>query len=753
MHYRGVIVFMFLLRFLILDGQVKISGNLYDRETGRPISDATIQVDKHTALFFISDSTGNFQLTVPGLPCALVIRHLSYEPLVYAVKDYQDYPLELYLTASENTLEEIFFAAPQNNARDNELRRVSLRSEAIDRLTSGFGEADIIRTLQSMPGIQKSSEINAALNVRGTGHGNNRIRLDGQDLHNSYHLMGIAPMFNPDILESITLHKSGFHPRSGNALSSFLNVETRKPDLYDNNFSASLSNLSGGIHYEGPLVSGKMSLLAAARYSYFDLVKTIYDNLHSGSENFKTLPGYRLHDIFLRLHFLPGKEWQGDLTVFHTEDRFNYERESLVLQTDWKNRLYSFNLTRSTDPFSHIKIHSGLSAYNFSGKYNPAFDILRQNDLLSWENEIEYGYFGEKGVSWQAGAFSSVRFYYLNSQEQVLDRTIRSAENVEYSFYSGIYGNLRFPINSWMELEKGIRLSYYRHIENYFRMAPRIQLNARQGNMAMNISYDRTYHYAHLISPLGFNMPADLWYPAGGNIAPQHADQYALHLSYDPGVLKANFGIFYKNMENLGELAPGAELISFQPADALINGSGEAYGIETGIHAELEDFRLDLYYTYSRSRRFFCQINDGAAFSPPYDLPHQVDINMTGDISTSWSWNLTWFWASGVVTTMPTGYAFLPHGGETLPYPLYTKLYNFRMPPSHRMDATLQYRVDRPAWNGRLSIGVYNLYHNSNPYFLYFTIGEEASGDIQVVPQKMAVFPFTPFLNLKIQWR
>lgn len=55
--------------------------------------------------------------------------------------------------------------------------------------------------------------------------------------------------------------------------------------------------------------------------------------------------------------------------------------------------------------------------------------------------------------------------------------------------------------------------------------------------------------------------------------------------------------------------------------------------------------------------------------------------------------------------------------------------------------------------NSRLSIGVYNLYHNSNPYFLYFTIEEISSQDTRVMPQKMSVFPFTPFLNLKIQWR
>ena len=106
-----------------------------------------------------------------------------------------------------------------------------------------------------------------------------------------------------------------------------------------------------------------------------------------------------------------------------------------------------------------------------------------------------------------------------------------------------------------------------------------------------------------------------------------------------------------------------------------------------------------------------------------------------------------------MVTTMPTGYVFLPHGGESMPYPLYTELYNFRMPPSHRMDVALIYKTIHPHWDARLSTGVYNLYHNSNPYFLYFTIEKLSGGDIEVVPRKLAIFPFTPFLSLKINWK
>ena len=135
---------------------------------------------------------------------------------------------------------------------------------------------------------------------------------------------------------------------------------------------------------------------------------------------------------------------------------------------------------------------------------------MQRNDLLSWDNDVEYSHFNNSGLSWQAGAFSMLRHYYIKSEELVANTIIRSAASDEYSLYTGIYGNMKVPVNAWMEVEGGLRLAYYGHLGILFRLAPRLQVNVRQGNIAMNLSYDRTYHFAHLISPLGFNMPADL---------------------------------------------------------------------------------------------------------------------------------------------------------------------------------------------------------------------------------------------------
>lgn len=736
-----------------LSAQLELSGYISSVENGQAISEASIQVKDHSALFCLSDSAGYFSISVPEPQGSLVIRHISYEFLMYDFNTKAGTTLSIQLIPSKNVINEVGIVSKRNNARDNELREISFRKADINKMTTGFGEADVIRSLQSMPGIQKSSEVNAALNVRGTGHGNNRITFDGQDLFNSYHLLGIAPMFNPDILESVVLQKSGFNAKDGNALSSFLRVESRIPDLYDHHFMASLCNLSSKAQYEGPIVEGKVSILAAARYSFFDMVSGVYGKLHENKDNYNPLPEYRLYELFLKVHFELKKDWKADITAFHTTDKFQYKKENLKLLTNWKNQLYSFNLGKTLSPSSRITIHSGISVYNFNGEYNPSWNISRLNDLVSWDSQLDYNGRSTSGLSWDAGVFSSLRHYYIQSQEKVGSQILQEAENKENSLMSGVFGNLRVPISTAFELEGGLRFSHYYHTENLFRLAPRFQVNAKKGDFAMNLSYDRTYQFAHLISPLGFNIPADLWVPAGANSPPQLCDQYALNFLYDFGILKAEMGVFYKDMEGLGELKTGSELVSFLPSDALVYGKGSAYGFETGWHLNLDFLKLDIYYTYAQSSRIFDEINEGSPFSPPYDLPHQVDINLKGDINPSWAWNISWYWASGSVTTMPTSYTFLTHGSENLPYPIYTERYNFRMPASHRMDVSLLHTSVYPWGEAQLSFGVYNVYSQSNPYYLYFTINELPDESLEVTPRMMSIFPFTPFICLKIQWK
>ncbi len=736
---------------MVISAQTELKGRVTDSESGLPVYDASIQFQSNSSVFSITDSTGSFTVTVSALPCTLVIRHLSYELLLYPVTSDSVLPLQPVLVPASQAISEVKVTAPVNTSRDNELQKISLRSGDIEKMTIGFGEADIVRSLQALPGISKSSEVNASLNVRGTGHGNNRISFDGQDLYNSYHLLGIAPMFNPDIVESTILQKSGFNAGLGNALSSFLQVESRKPDMYGERYSASLCNLSAKMLYEGPLVEGRLSLLASARYSFFDMVSDIYEHLHGDKEGFIPLPEYHLYDLFLKLHLEMKNDWKADLTLFNTSDRFTYNIESLDLKTDWKNSLVSFNMTKTIDLTDLIRIHSGISSYDFDGSYNPSWTIMRQNDLVSWDNLVAYSHRPQEGIAWDAGFFSTAGYYYIKSSEKYMSGTLRSLSTVDYTMLSGIYGNMRIPVTGAVELEGGMRISHFYHETGMLRLSPRFQISAAAGFLDLNISYDRTWQFSHLISPLGFNMPADLWYPAGANIPPQRSDQLALHLHRDWwSVLVTDIGLFYKELGGLGELATGTEMIAFSPEEALVFGTGSSYGFEAAVKAHLSFLDAGLYYTRSYSRRYFEQINGGEPFSPPYDLPHQVDIDLTGTVGHSWSWTLTWFWASGQVTTMPTGYAFLTHGSEAMPYPVYTERYNFRMPPAHRMDLSLMYTVKKKRRETKLAFGVYNIYHNSNPYYLYFTIEELAEGGMEVIPRKMSIFPFTPFASIKI---
>lgn len=751
---RLFLIALFLLAGMGLHAQYILKGIILDEQHQQAVAGATIQVSTDPDALFITDSTGQFQASIKAFPCSLIIRHLSYEPKEYPVQNESNTPIEIHLTPSSASIGEVAITAERNRASENELKQITFRQKDMESMTSGFGEADIIRSLQALPGIQKSSEVNAALNVRGTGHGHNQITVDGQPLLNSYHLLGIAPMFNPDILESISLLKSGFPSQKGYGLSSFLDVNSRSADLYEEEYSVAVSNLTAKAQYETPLTEGKSSLLLSGRYSFFDVVATIYQKLHQSKKDYIALPDYRLYDLFGKLHFLLKNDWTADISAMHTRDHFIYLMNNVNLDTDWSNSLLSLNLGKTWNDYSRLDLRTGLSYYDFTGSYNPSWLTERENTLVSWDQQLKYQYRFPSGISIHASWFSRYRSYHIESREKTASFLLREADESINSFSSGAGGEIHLPFAGYFEAIAGARFTTYhpQSGEWIYKLAPRLQINGNYGPFATNLSYDRNYQFAHLISPLGFNMPADLWVPVQTPETVQQADQWAFHLNYTKHLFSVDMGVFYKKMSGLSELGFTAELISFHPADALIFGKGEAWGIETALHLEPEKWQAHLYYTYASSRRTFADVNDGRPYSPPYDLPHQIDMELKGQLSSRLFWNLSWFHASGQVTTMPTGYTFLPHGPESKPTPLYTERYNFRMPPSHRMDVSMSWKKSATT-GGSLTLGVYNVYSNSNPYFLYFTIEETTSGDMQVQPKQLAIFPLTPFVKYIYRWK
>ncbi|WP_431211199.1 TonB-dependent receptor plug domain-containing protein [Puia sp. P3] len=78
-----------------------------------------------------------------------------------------------------------------------------------------FGEKDVLKTLQLLPGVKSVAEGNSGLSVRGGGTDQNLILLDEAPVYNASHLLGFFSTFNSDAIKDVTLYKGNMPAQYG----------------------------------------------------------------------------------------------------------------------------------------------------------------------------------------------------------------------------------------------------------------------------------------------------------------------------------------------------------------------------------------------------------------------------------------------------------------------------------------------------------------------------------------------------------
>ena len=199
-------------------------------------------------------------------------------------------------TVKGQQLEEVIVNA--NNAQ-RRIGSVQIGAEQIQmkELTSApalFGEVDVMRSLQLLPGVKAESDASSSFQVRGGTAAQNNILYDEAPVYNIGHLAGLFSTFNDNALATATLYKGLVPAQYGGASSSVLDITSRtgRSDRWGGNISIGLLSAKGSI--EGPIVKDKLGLLFNVRRSYVDLFLKLTDKYRDNSLYF--------FDTNLKLH-------------------------------------------------------------------------------------------------------------------------------------------------------------------------------------------------------------------------------------------------------------------------------------------------------------------------------------------------------------------------------------------------------------------------------------------------------------------
>src|SRR6185437_4546214 len=230
---KNIIVFLFFLLPAIAFSQemYKISGYVKDSTTGEAMPAASIAI-KEINRGTISNDDGSFSIQLPPGKYTVEVTYLGYRVMQKKVDLNSDITISFDMPEETEEVQEVEVKDKKvnENVESTKMSTVKLDIEQIKKLPALFGEVDVIKNIQMMPGVQVAGEGNTGLYVRGGSTDQNLVLMDDAPVYNPSHILGLFSVFSSEALKSAELYKGGIPSQYGGRLSSVLDVRTREGD-------------------------------------------------------------------------------------------------------------------------------------------------------------------------------------------------------------------------------------------------------------------------------------------------------------------------------------------------------------------------------------------------------------------------------------------------------------------------------------------------------------------------------------------
>lgn len=773
-----------LLLSIGLEAQKKytISGYVKDGDTGEGMIATTVRV-AGTTTGTTTNEYGFYSLSLEPGTYNLEWSFIGYDTRKETIALNKDITRTVEIGFSQTLLNEVLVTGERadENVTSVEMSVEKLDIAQVKKIPQLLGEADIIRSIQLLPGVTTVGEGATGFNVRGGNIDQNLILLDESPVFSSSHLFGFFSVFNADAIKDAKLYKGGIPAKYGGRLSSVLDIRQKDGNMKRLGVTGGVGLLFSRLTLEGPIVKDKVSFLISGRRSYFDLF-------------FPFAPDERINTSRLYFYDLNGKvNWTINdknrlfLSGYTGDDIFNL---SGLFSTQWGNRTGSLRWNHLFSDKLFANFTGIYSNYNYAlGIKQDAFgfdwgariqNYAFKSDFtyyLSPSNTLEFGwqstyfYFepgkAEAYFETSPGSLDTFQFkvpsipalesaLYISNEQKIGSR-ITLAYGIRYSGFAQIgKGKVyKYPNGQPVNIENpGLTVSpidstLYKNgeiVKFYHGIEPRFSINFLiDEKSSIKGSYNRMRQYIHLISNTTAATPVDIYMPSGEYIKPAIVDQWGLGYfrNYLDNRFESSLEVYYKNFENIVDYKDEAELLLNNTLETeLYTGQGRAYGLEVQLKKKKGDLTGWISYTLSRVERQVDQINGGKYYPANWNKTHDVSLVVTYDITKRWNAASNFAYMTGRPITYPDGrFTF---GGITAP--IYTNRNGAVTPAYHRLDLSMTYThpVKRKwlyrspfyplkhVWketpesleeqDGEISLafGCYNVYGRKNPYSIYF---------------------------------
>lgn len=778
---------------LSAQSRVTVSGYITDAATGETLIGATVLSGPRTGA--VTNPFGYYSLTLPAGETALQFGYIGYADEVRTLDLRRDTLLSIALQPS--AVLDAAKVVSRSQARADAgiasayLGSVDVPIKQIQNTPVLFGEADVLKALQKIPGVQGGNEGFTGILVRGGGPDENLILLDGTPIYNVDHMLGIFSVFQTEAVKKVTLYKGSFPARFGGRVSSIVDIRTNDGNLKEHSGSVTLGLLNSRLHLEGPIVKDRLSYSLSAR----------------GLHTFYIIPLLRLggSDIDANYYFY---DLNGKLTWrLSDSDRFYlgaYSGADRIVQNDsetdvipdgysglsrdevstrWGNdvvhlrwnHVFSPRLfSNTTVAFNRYRMNLGsvstsLDRLDDGRIQKDVYDVTYRSGIRDWNARTDF--------DWHPSPSRIVRFggeylYHTFKPEALtaVESTTTGAaptETQHYDFqnrdaYNGhelsLYGEYEYTFPWNLTVDPGLRATLFAvDGRTYVSLQPRVNLKydvPGVESLSLKTGYARMAQYVHLLSSLQISMPTDLWVPITKDIAPVTSDQVSAGIYYD-GLPGWEFSVegYFKWMDNILEFGDGVVMIgsSSNWEDRVEVGKGRARGLEFFAQKTAGDLTGWLSYTLAKSERRFPDgsINLGRWFPYKYDRRHSVNVNLSYKLTARTDLNAAWTYASGTPITVPERRTVITAPDGTHDEADYVPARNnYRLPASHHLDVSLSVHKQKARGERTWTFGVYNVYNRRNPNFYYLTDEQNnTNGERKLQLKTVSILPLIPSVS------
>jgi len=743
--------------------QKQLQGRVVDKKDKEPLIGVVVYSKDHRHLAATSDEEGKFALSLPQGRHVIVCTLLGYEPLETAVNLRGNETLSLSMNESLYDLNEVVVTLNSAMSRLNEAQIGVEKIEIgeLAKVPSLFGERDIVKSIQLLPGIKSESDGSSGYQVRGGTSSQNLILLDDATVYNAGHLMGIFSTFNDDALFNASLYKGQIPAQFGGATSSVFDINTRAGDMQKYRLNANIGLLSAKLSLEGPIVKDKVSCFVSARRSYLDLFLKLSKQYRDNTMNFYDINAKVNYNIgrkdFLSVSFFTGKDNMG------LEDLINMKWGNMTTTARWYHNFNESLYSNTTVIFSNYDSNVGIKIlntdYDFGGfirQYGlkEAF-VWSPNEAHNLQIGFQTTYLQLKSAEWKVYNLHQKEKrdawennLWVNENWKVTDR-VELSGGLRFNTFSVLGGAPYYKLNSEGDVLETLNYGSGDFVKTYYVPEPRFSLNYRPtAHQSIKTGYSRTSQQIQAIRNGSSSMPFDRFTMSSNLLKPQTANQISLGYMAATNYNMYEFSVegYYKAVENVYDYKDGKSFNSEIEIERLIlGGKGRAYGTE--FFARKNTGRLTGWFSYTLSwaENKIDGINNNRWYTAGNDRRHDISIVAMYALSKSWDCSASWVYNTGQALTAPS--AKYEMEGETYYY--YAERNGYRAPSYHRLDASFSHTKKAKHYTRQWIFGLYNAYNRYNPYIITFeNDNEKPSGTKTVQHSLFGIIPSVSY-NVK----